>query len=80
MKAQRSQSVRRIKVTTDGERLVSHAGIALLAEEADSSGLTEAMSGAMDDCGPSGYLAEAVHPVPAFLTSLGRCDGDPCGM
>ena len=44
MKVHRSQSVRRAKVTTDGEGLVSHVGTGLLAELADRSGLTEGLS------------------------------------
>ncbi len=40
-----------MRVTTDGKNLVSHAGTALLSELADRSGLTNAMSGAMADCG-----------------------------
>jgi hypothetical protein len=40
-------------VTVDGKNLVSHAGTALLSELADRSGLTEAMSGAMAECGIS---------------------------
>ena len=49
----RSRSVCRVEVTTDGKNLVSHAGTALLSELADRRGLTEAMSGAMADCGIS---------------------------
>jgi hypothetical protein len=36
----RSRSVRRVEVTTDGRNLVSHAGTALLSELTDRSGLT----------------------------------------
>ena len=53
MKVHRSRSVRRAKVIPDGKNLVSHAGAALLAELADRTGLTEAMSVAMSDCGIS---------------------------
>ena len=53
MKVQRSRSVRHVRVTTDGEGLVSHAGTALLAELADRSGLTDGLSAAMEDCGIS---------------------------
>ncbi len=41
-------------MTTDGEGLVSHAGTALVAELADRSGLSEAMSVAMGEWGTSG--------------------------
>ena len=47
MKVHRSRSVRRAAVMADGKNLVSHAGTALLAELADRSGLTHAMSVAM---------------------------------
>jgi len=53
LKVQRSRSVRHVRVTTDGEGLVSHAGTALLAELADRSGLTDGLSAAMADCGIS---------------------------
>jgi hypothetical protein len=43
-------SVRCAKVIPDGKNLISHAGAALLAVLVDRSGLTEAMSGATDDC------------------------------
>ena len=62
----RSQSVRRAKVTTDGEGLVSHAGTSLLAELADRSGLTEAMSVAMGDCG----IAWHTHDPGVVLTHM----------
>ena len=76
MKVHRSQSVRRVKVTTDGEGLVSHAGTALLSEVADSSGLTEAMSVAMGDCGISWHT----HDPGVVLTHLAVAiaDGADC--
>ena len=76
MKVHRSQSVRRAKVTTDGEGLVSHAGTALLAELADRSGLTEAMSVAMGDCGISWHT----HGPGVVLTHLAVAiaDGADC--
>jgi hypothetical protein len=36
-----------VEVTADGEGLVSHAGVALLVELADTVGLTAALSGAL---------------------------------
>mgnify|MGYP001818922746 CR=1 FL=1 len=44
---QRSRLVRPRKVTGDGDGLVSHAGVAWLAETADLSGLTAGLSAAM---------------------------------
>lgn len=76
MKVHRSQSVRRLKVTTDGEGLVSHAGTALLAEMADHSGLTRALSVAMGDCG----IAWRTHDPGVVLTHLAVAiaDGADC--
>ena len=68
MKVHRSRSVRRAKVIPDGKNLVSHAGAALLAELADRSGLTEAMSVAMAECGISWHT----HDPGVVLTHLGR--------
>ncbi len=53
MKVDRSRSVRRVEVTTDGRNLVSHAGATLLCDLADRSGLTGAMLEAMTSCGIS---------------------------
>lgn len=51
MKVHGSRSVLRPRVTCDGQGLVSHAGIALLSELADRSGLTAGLSNAMGGCG-----------------------------
>jgi Transposase DDE domain group 1 len=76
LKVHRSRSVRRAKVIPDGKNLVSHAGAALLAELADRSGLTEAMSGAMEDCGISWHT----HDPGVVLTHLAVAiaDGADC--
>ncbi len=76
MKVHRSRSVRRVKVTVDGEGLVSHAGTGLLAEMADRSGLTVAMSQAMADCGISWHT----HDPGVVLTHLAVAvaDGADC--
>ncbi len=76
MKVHRSQSVRRPKVTTDGEGLVSHVGTSLLAELADRSGLTEALSVAMGDCGISWHT----HDPGVVLThmAVAIADGADC--
>ena len=51
MKVHRNRSVRRVRVTTDGHGLVSHAGVGLLSELADRAGLTHGLSVAMAGCG-----------------------------
>ena len=45
MKVQSSRSTTVPVVTADGERLVSHAGVGMLAEVADLSGLTAGLCG-----------------------------------
>lgn len=76
MKVHRSQSVRRAKVTTDGDGLVSHVGTGLLAELADRSGLTEGLSVAMADCG----IAWHTHDPGVVLThmAVAIADGADC--
>ncbi len=76
LKVHSSRSVRRAKVMPDGKNLVSHAGAALLAELADRSGLTEAMSVAMEDCGISWHT----HDPGVVLTHLAVAiaDGADC--
>jgi hypothetical protein len=76
LKVHRSRSVRRAKVIPDGKNLVSHAGAALLAELADRSGLTEAMSVAMEDCGINWHT----HDPGVVLTHLAVAiaDGADC--
>jgi Transposase DDE domain group 1 len=76
LKVHRSRSVRRAKVMADGKNLVSHAGAALLAELADRSGLTKAMSVAMEDCAISWHT----HDPGVVLTHLGVAiaDGADC--
>ena len=60
----------------DGKNLVSHAGTALLAELADRSGLTRAMSVAMGECGISWHT----HDPGVVLTHLAVAiaDGADC--
>jgi Transposase DDE domain group 1 len=76
LKVHVSRSVRRPKVTTDGRNLVSHAGAALLAELADRTGLTAAMSEAMSDCGISWHT----HDPGVVLThiAVAVADGADC--
>jgi Transposase DDE domain group 1 len=76
LQVHRSRSVRRAKVMPNGQNLVSHAGTALLAELADRSGLTMAMSVAMADCGISWHT----HDPGVVLTHLAVAiaDGADC--
>src|SRR5664280_402414 len=76
LKVHSTRSVRRAKVIPDGKNLVSHAGTALLAELADRSGLTGAMSEAMEDCGISWHT----HDPGVVLTHLAIAiaDGADC--
>ncbi|HET7721687.1 MAG TPA: transposase, partial [Acidimicrobiales bacterium] len=76
LKVHRSQSVRRAKVTTDGDGLVSHVGTGLLAELADRSGLTLGLSMAMGDCGISWHT----HDPGVVLThmAVAIADGADC--
>lgn len=76
MKVHRTRSIRRPVVTVDGKGLVSHAGAGLLSEMADRSGLTEAMSHAMADCGISWHT----HDPGVVLTHLAVAiaDGADC--
>jgi hypothetical protein len=76
LKVHRSRSVRRVSVTADGKNLISHAGTALLAELADRSGLTRAMSEAMADCG----ISWRTHDPGVVLTHLAvaMADGADC--
>jgi hypothetical protein len=76
LKVHRSRSVRRVKVRADGKNLVSHAGAGLLAELADRTGLTKAMSVAMADCGINWHT----HDPGVVLTHLAVAiaDGADC--
>src|ERR1035437_4966674 len=76
LKVHSTRSVRRAKVIPDGKNLVSHAGTALLAELADRSGLTEAMSVAMSGCGINWHT----HDPGVVLTHLAVAiaDGADC--
>jgi hypothetical protein len=76
LKVHGSRASRRVTVIPDGKNLVSHAGTVLLAELADRSGLTEAMSAAMAECGISWHT----HDPGVVLTHLGVAiaDGADC--
>ena len=76
MKVHRSRSVRGVKVAGDGRNLTSRGGTVLLAELADRSGLTRALSVAMTDCGISWHT----HDPGVVLTHLAVAvaDGADC--
>ena len=76
MKVHNSRAGRPMRVTSDGKNLVSHAVTALLAELADRSGLTDAMSVAMSECGISWHT----HDPGVVLTHLAVAiaDGADC--
>lgn len=76
LKVHRTRSVRRPTVTTDGENLVSHAGAGLLSELADRSGLTEALSVAMGDCGISWHTHDPGVVLSHLAVSI--ADGADC--
>ncbi len=71
-----SRATQSMRVTTDGKNLVSHAGTALLCELADRSGLTQAMSSAMSECGINWHT----HDPGVVLTHLAVAiaDGADC--
>jgi len=76
LKVHDSRATRSMKVTIDGKNLVSHAGTALLSEMADRSGLTDAMSDAMAECGinwhthdPGVVLTTWPSPSPTVQTA-----------
>jgi hypothetical protein len=71
-----SRATQSTRVTVDGKNLVSHAGTALLSELADRSGLTDAMSSAMSECGINWHT----HDPGAVLTHLvvAIADGADC--
>jgi hypothetical protein len=71
-----SRATRTMMVTVDGKNLVSHAGTALLSELADRSGLTNAMSEAMSECGINWHT----HDPGVVLTHLAVAiaDGADC--
>ena len=56
-----------VEVTSDGEGLVSHAGSALLAQIADKSGLTQALSLRL-----AGLKQRAPGTTPAVWCAISR--------
>jgi hypothetical protein len=68
-----------VEVTADGEGLVSHAGSALLAQIADKSGLTQALSACLEDLKQrrSGHdPGRVVRDLAVMLADGGDCLAD----
>jgi len=63
---QRIGGFRKVKVSADGKGVVSHAGIGLLRELAEQTGLVEAVSGALIDT----YAGVPVHAPGRVFTDL----------
>jgi hypothetical protein len=58
--------LRRVKVSADGSGVVSHAGVGLLRELAEGTGLVEAVSDALIDT----YRGVPVHPPGQVFADL----------
>ena len=76
MKVHDSRATQSMRVTTDGKNLVSHAGTALLSELADRSGLTDAMSEAMSECGINWHTQDPVVVLTHLAVAI--ADGADC--
>ena len=79
MKVQRDGRSVTVEVTSDGEGLVSHAGSALLAQVADKSGLTQALSVRLGDLKQrrSGHdPGRVVRDLGVMLADGGDCLAD----
>jgi hypothetical protein len=61
-----NKRVRRVKVSADGQGVVSHAGVGLLREMAEESGLVDAVTGALLDT----YKGVPVHAPGRVFTDL----------
>lgn len=62
----RNAPVRRLKVSADGQGVVSHAGVGMLREVAQYSGLVRELTGALIDT----YRGQPVHAPGRVLTDL----------
>ena len=62
----RNKRSRRVKVSADGQGVVSHAGVGLLREMAEYTGLVEALDGALIDT----YRGVPVHAPGRVFTDL----------
>ena len=83
MKVQRDGRDFTVDVTADGEGLVSHAGAALLAEVAEKTGLTKALSAGLAPLKErrSGHdPGRVVRDLAVMLTDGGQCLSDLSGL
>ena len=62
----RNKGTARAKVTADGQGVVSHAGVGLLREMAENTGLCDAISGGLLDT----YKGLPIHPPGRVFTDL----------
>lgn len=62
----RSNGTARTKVTADGQGVVSHAGVGLLREMAEDTGLSDAISQGLLDT----YKGFPIHPPGRVFTDL----------
>ena len=72
-----------VEVTADGEGLVGHAGAALLAQVADRTGLTSALSRGLSPVKErrSGHdPGRVVRDLAVMLADGGECVSDLCGL
>jgi hypothetical protein len=79
LKVQRDGRNVTVEVTSDGEGLVSHAGSALLAQVADKSGLTKALSECLEDVRQRRSVHDpgrVVRDLAVMLADGGDCLAD----
>lgn len=70
MKVRRSRCTRRPRLTTDGEELMSHGGVGLLAELVDRSGPAVASYEEMGRCGISWQAHDRASTCPTWRSRL----------
>lgn len=83
MRVQRDGRDFTVEVTADGEGLVGHAGVALLAQVADRTGLTSALSRGLSPVKErrSGHdPGRVVRDLAVMLADGGECVSDLCGL
>ncbi len=79
MRVQRDRRSFTVEVTTDGDGLVSHAGSALLAQVADKTGLTRALSGGLAERRQRGGghdPGRVIRDLAVMLADGGDCLAD----
>ena len=82
MKVQRDGRDFKVDVTADGEGLISHAGSALLAQVADKTGLTGALSlrlSSMRERRSGHDPGRVVRDLAVMLADGGECVSDLAG-